>query len=370
MTEINFTYIPILSLKPAEMAAVEEFSNKDKDLILPLISLKKWMNSRNLSNSILRIEKAFSKRKWIADIDKMALVEAKTKLAKSKDNALRELLQLSESDKGYFNWFNFISENEYSIPVLQLDDINSLDQQVYNFLSLKRIIVVRFELTGKCPITPENFNKIIRKLSLHNFPNGLVIILDYGDLNQISMLEHEKYSVLLNKLNQIMPKAYYAVSGTSFPYSFSGSYRGEVPIYERQIFNKVKNNCQGIKLIYSDRASTRALPTNGGAGTPPPRIDYALKNDWRFIRKELDPDINDKESLYKDAANEIMRMDYWNPSLRLWGTQMIEKTSLGDPFGITNANKATAVRINLHLYQQLHYDDIIGDLDTEEEWID
>jgi len=370
MAEINFTYIPILCLKPAEMAALEEFSNKDKDLILPLIPLKKWANSKSLSNSTARIEKAFSKRKWIADIDKMALAEAQKKSTKSEDHALSELLSLSEPADGYHNWFTFVNENECAIPVLQLDNLNNLDQQIKKFITLERVIVARFELTGKNPISPDNFNKVIRTLSLHSFPDGLIIVLDYGDLNQINMLEHEKYSILINKLNRIMPQAYYAISGTSFPYSFAGSYRGEIPIYERQIYNKVKNNCQAVKLIYSDRASTRALPSNGGAGTPPPRIDYPLKNDWRFIRKELNPDLNDKEDLYIDAANEIMRMDYWDPNLRLWGTQMIEKTGLGDSYGITNANKATAVRINIHLYQQLHYNEVLSNIDTEEDWID
>jgi hypothetical protein len=49
---------------------------------------------------------------------------------------------------------------------------------------------------------------------------------------------------------------------------------------------------------------------------------------------------------------------------------MIEKTSLGDPYGITSANRATAVRINLHLYQQLHYYSDINMLDTDEDWED
>lgn len=65
-----------------------------------------------------------------------------------------------------------------------------------------------------------------------------------------------------------------------------------------------------------------------------------------------------------------MCMDYWDPNLRLWGTQMIEKTGLGDSYGITNANKATAVRINIHLYQQLHYNEVLSNIDTEEDWID
>ncbi|EHH1218514.1 protein beta, partial [Vibrio parahaemolyticus] len=168
------------------------------------------------------------------------------------------------------------------------------------------------------------------------------------------------------------PKATIAFSGTSFPYSFGRSYRGEVSIFERLIFNKIVKSCEGIELIYSDRGSARAEAMGGGGGLPPPRIDYALKNDWRFIRKEFDDENEDeeKEELYQQAAQEMMKADYWIKDLKAWGQQMIEKTAEGDKYGINSAQKATAVRINLHLFQQIHYFEEISELDTEEDWED
>lgn len=65
-----------------------------------------------------------------------------------------------------------------------------------------------------------------------------------------------------------------------------------------------------------------------------------------------------------------MEQEYWSENLHLWGTQMIELTSKGDKFGINSAQKATAVRINLHLYTQLHYNDELESIDTDEEWED
>lgn len=127
-------------------------------------------------------------------------------------------------------------------------------------------------------------------------------------------------------------------------------------------------------MIYSDRGGARAAKLSGGGAIPPPRIDYALKNDWRFIRKEFLDSQNvargEKERLYKEAAIEMLNSDYWIDGLKLWGVQMIEKTSEGDEFGITSPNRATAVRINLHLYQQLHYNDMLENLDTDEDWVD
>ncbi|HCH6701107.1 TPA: protein beta, partial [Enterobacter chengduensis] len=160
----------------------------------------------------------------------------------------------------------------------------------------------------------------------------------------------------------------------SFPSSFVGSHKGENSIYERLLFNRVKNTIDFYPIIYSDRGSARIEKQSGGGNVPPPRIDYALKNDWRFIRHEFkdpkSPEDGEKEYLYFLCAKEIMKQDYWSKTLHLWGTQMIELTSKQEKFGIHSPQKATAVRINLHLYTQLYYDYVLEDIDTDEEWED
>lgn len=365
----NYSYIPILGLKPAEMAALEELPAKDKRLILPLISLKKWANSKSFIKSTERVEKAIGENFWIADIDKEHLLLSKARFGAGDDGVSAEFVRLAEPSNGYENWVSFISDHQNIIPTIQLNDLSELDLQLSNFLEINRAIVVRFELSGEHSIELGDFSFVIKKLAERAFLHGLIIILDYGDVNRFDLIEYYKNSKLVKQLSTLMPDAYFCVSGTSFPYSFAGSYRGEIPIFERQIYNKVVADCPDVKFIYSDRGSTRASSNDGGSGTPPPRIDYPLKNDWRFIRKELD-DLSEKEDLYQEAAIEMINSEYWDAELRLWGTQMIEKTSLGDSYGIISANRATAVRINLHLYQQLHYFDELNSLNTEEEWVD
>lgn len=128
-------------------------------------------------------------------------------------------------------------------------------------------------------------------------------------------------------------------------------------------------------MIYSDRGSARADKIGGGGGIPSPRIDYPLANDWRFIREEFEdstsPEDGEKEELYTLIAEKIMKSNYWNPELRVWGTQVIELTSKGEMLGINSPMRSTAVRINIHMHQQLYYDapeDVL--LDTDEDWED
>jgi hypothetical protein len=360
--------VPILSLKPAEMAAIEELPEKDKNLILPLIPLKRWATTKVLNKSLERVKKAIGNRKWIIDLDKSFLFSLKSKTEKQWVDAFDEFQELANPKNGYGNWVSFIKEREELLPTIQFGNIDELKTQLVNMIALERTIVARFEMSGAHPITPSDFNSAIKIMRNTETLNNLYIILDYGDIDRINLLEYSRYSELINSLHRFFPKAVFSVSGTSFPYSFAGSYRGEIPIYERQIHNKIVNDCTEVKMIYSDRGSTRAGSIGGGGGSPPPRIDYPLKNDWRFIRKEFDD--RDKELLYQEAAIELIKSEFWNNELHLWGTQMIEKTSLGDSYGITSPSRATAVRINIHLYQQLHYLEEINQLDTEEAWED
>ncbi|WEE21744.1 hypothetical protein [Aeromonas caviae] len=46
-----------------------------------------------------------------------------------------------------------------------------------------------------------------------------------------------------------------------------------------------------------------------------------------LTRKELNEEAGEeRKTLYKEAALEVIKSDYWEPSLALWGTQMIELT--------------------------------------------
>lgn len=363
----NVEYIPILGLKPAEMAALEELPEKDKDNLLPLISLKKWANSGSLEKSFQRINKAFGQRRVILDLDKEFFKDCQEK----DDVVSKEFLELCNPNEGYKNWVNLFKQYPHYIPVLQINTVHELEPELEGLIALNRPIVLRLELGLKLDKKREieYFIEALKVLiSMKDLIKNLLIILDYGDFSRKDLINYQKYIEIIEWFIKIFPAANFCISGTSFPYSFAGSYRGEIPIYERQIYNKIRKSLEKINLIYSDRGSTRSNKMGGGGQRPPPRVDYPLKNDWRFIRKE-DEDY-EARYLYEEACIEIVKNEYWNKDLHVWGTQMIEKTSLRDPYGIGSPQKATAVRINIHLYLQLHYFDDINNLDTDDDWED
>lgn len=363
----SVAYIPILSLKPAEMAALQELPGPDKDNLLPLIPLKKWANSGSLEKSFKRIEKAFGERPIILDLDKEYLLACND----GDTGVVAEFLELCDPNKGYQNWVKLFERYPNYIPVLQIGDVDNLSTQLDNFIRLQRSLVLRLELGIKVD-QKRDINYFIAALkvivSKKDAIDDLLILLDYGDFTRKDLINYHRYTAIIEWFSKNFPLASICISGTSFPYSFAGSYKGEIPIYERQIYNKICNELKDINLIYSDRASTRAGKLGGGGQRPPPRVDYPLKNDWRFIRKEEDG--YESPYLYQEACREIIKSEYWDTTLRLWGVQKIEETSLNDPYGINSPQKATAVRVNIHLYLQLHYFDSLDSLSTDEEWVD
>ncbi|WP_311755541.1 beta family protein [Proteus terrae] len=370
----NFKYLysPILSLSPSEMDALKQLPSKDKDLILPIIPLKGWSTSKKLENSLKKINNVIDNRKWIASIDQNYLLKNKVFLFTGEypREVFYQLKDLLNVDNGYENWFNFLRETPNAIPSAILDDKSQLKEQIIRLNSLNRGIAFIFDIKN---IDLDNYLEIINTISKLKIED-IFLIYDIGTINNNYSELIKPILDLIQKTKRIIPFSIITISASSFPLNFAGYHRGENPIFERLLFNKIKQKITNYKLIYSDRGSARIENQKGGGGLPPPRIDYALKNDWRFIRYEYEnpqevPQ-DEKKALYSLCAKEIMQQEYWSKNLHLWGTQQIELTAQGDEFGIKSPQGATAVRINLHLYTQLHYDDELDNLNTDEDWED
>jgi hypothetical protein len=370
LKDISFKYSPILSIRPAEMSALEELPEKDKDLILPMLPVKGWVGSKKLINTPERIVKAFGSRKWIADIDASFIEnQVKSEDGKYSREVFHEVEELLVSNNGYSNWYDYLKDLPNAIPTLQLGDMTQLLIQIEQLTSLKRGLVIRFNFLH---IQSEEYLSVLKAIALMGHKNNY-ILFDFEELNIDKVNSAPLIASVIQKSQEILIESLFSVSGSSFPTGFANQHYGELPILERQLHKKVSNLCPAVRMVYSDRASTKVERQNGGGGVPYPRIDYPLKNDWRFIREEFEnpKDIqkNEREELYTQIATELMTMDYWIDNLQLWGTQLIELTAINDKMGISNAMKATAVRINIHLHQQLHYD-AIDVVDTDEDWVD
>ena len=364
--DFPYKYAPILAIRPAEMTALEELTDKDKDSILPIIPLKGWSSSKKLENSILRIDKAFGERPWIADID-ISFIEDnidKKITGEYPREVFTQIEDLLNPADGYNNWYEYLKGYLHIIPTVQLGDLRQLELQIKKLNSLGRGLVIRFKLEKISFEYCVHVLGTVQKSKLNN----VFVIFDYGQINHEILTLAARVSSMVKNAHSLIPSNLFAISCSSFPSFFHERGSGENSIYERQLYDLVSKSCDGVRMIYSDRASARANKIGGGRA-PSPRIDYPLKHEWHFIRKGLED--GEREELYAKVAQSIMKQDYWEPNLRVWGTQIIELTSRGDEFGINSPMFATAVRINLHIHRQLHYDLPLGNVpDTDDDWLD
>lgn len=368
---LDFNYAPIISVKLSEMEALCELAEKSKDLLLPLIPLRPWQSSKKLENTFKRIKDTFGDRKVIIDIDQFFLSSYYEKRTDEEDRqVINEIHELTNSTNGYENWIRLITEHENFIPTVQLADLSELEDQLARLIELNRGIVVRF---NAAEIDIAEHLSILNRIAEFGY-DDLFLIYDYGQVSREILSYVGGIVNLIHLANSRLNNPLVSVSSTSFPSSFSGYSDGDISIIERLLFNKVRNELEQTRFIYSDWASARADRIEGGGRVPPPRLDYPLKNEWMILREDFDDpkDIKkgEKEGIYKSLALKMITKEYWDKSLHVWGTQLIELTSLGDAYGISSPQKSTAVRINIHLHQQLYYDDLYGSTDTDDLWVE
>ncbi|MFC7049292.1 beta family protein [Emcibacter nanhaiensis] len=356
-------YCPTLALRPSEMRALEELPEHVKDDLLPLILLQPWTSSQTLDKATDRIAQAYENRPVLIDInDRYPLTGDREVFA--------EIRALQNSVNGYEHWCNYIENNQYMIPILQIRDLAQLRVQVTRLSSLDRGLALRF--------TEENMvgaTDILNMVAELTAVDTLLVIFDFEQASRELLARASVAISYVNACAEIAPSAHFVVSASSFPDSFTAI--TEQDIYEREFFSLVSGELGDLNLIYGDRGSARAIPLRGGGGTPAPRVDYPLERTWKFFRKEYeatgdyDYDKAMRNIAYKKAAQALTATAFWDPEVRIWGTQMIEKTTEQKPGCIDSPAKATAVRINLHLHRQNSYGRERGVLlDTDDDFID
>lgn len=367
----NYKYAPVVSIKPAEMNALKQLPDKAKDILLPIIPLRGWGSSNGLSNSFEKVLNAFGQRKVIVDLESEFLERCvKEVMEPSCRDVFKEIQHLANPSHGYKSWCNFLEENQLYIPVVQIKKIDNLEAQFERLAQLNRGVVLRFSADD---VVRHDYVEIIKRISKIQY-SDIFIIYEFGQVTRAILESVPEIVNVINITRDYLGNVLFAISCSSFPFSFSGHSQADFSIIERLLYSKVTSEVRQGRFVYADWASARADSIGGGGRTPPPRIDYPLKNEWKIVREDFEDFRNikkgEKQKIYARIAKKIVESDYWNSELHTWGTQLIELTSAGDSFGIDNPQKATAARINIHLHQQLYYDDPGALVDLDEEWID
>ncbi|NTF87462.1 hypothetical protein G6L46_10030 [Agrobacterium rhizogenes] len=360
----ELTYVPILTVRPAEMVALRELPDLAKDRIFPHIILRPWLNSNELRKSIDKIQHAYSKRPWIVELDDDIDYA-------NENSAWQEMQSLQDPENGFANWIKFVSKIDYAIPALQVsEDSEAVEKQIMAVKELGRGAVVRFPVQA-FHVIPK-FADFLRRSNY----NDMLFILDFGQADRRILTQYITAKTQCDAITARFPEASIVVSATTFPFEFSEV--NKQAIFEREFFSEMVRQNPSVNLIYSDRGSARAERLSGG-GAPMPRIDLPSSMAWRFFREEVGQIVfgkrkittEEREAGYRLAATRAIADAAWDPKLNIWGTQLIKLTQIGADYAINAPVRATAARINIHLFRQaiFGYDGNISRL-TEDDWSD
>lgn len=330
------TYVPLLHARLAEMRALRELPQGSKSVIVPIVKLRPWLNSKSLERAFEVIEEAVGAGLYGLDLDG-------TKFEAEPDPsrpARAEFSRLFDPAGAFRNYYDAVEAGPNRVPVMR--NVASGNVQIVGQLDhverIDRGLFVRIS-----PAAPGSVFDICEQIVARGVSNS-VVVFDCGwgrdILNQAALCVP-----LIERILDISEDFEIVVAGSSFPDSFTGlGDRFEIEARERTLFQEVRRALNRGTLVYGDWGSTRP-PTDPVPMMNIPRIDTARPLSWVSWRSE------DGET-YQDIAARVVDDPLWDGSLGLWGEYMIESTVAGGDGAIKSPAMAAAVRVNLHLHQQ------------------
>lgn len=315
-----------------------ELDDVSKNKLTPIFCLKPWATAKALSRSMEKIEEVYPNRPYFLDIDPFYNKKAK----RPAQSDYYDLI----NDRNNQSWIDFFDKYPNAFPSLQVNlaDIAAIQNQIDSFTASEKIFLVRLDHEHG-----HNFSEVVRT-ACHVGHANFGFVLDAGwsrDLLSRANWVDGLVKQIVDLRGDDIP---IVVTGSSFPSSFIKYSLGEeVDVAERRLFAQLQAANNRARLIYGDWASSRSPSEGGGGAVIPPRIDLATERTWEIFRSEYDaPE-------FVDLAKKVIKSPSYPTDLAIWATYMIESTALGDPNGITSLRRATAVRINMHLYRQLNF---------------
>jgi hypothetical protein len=166
---------------------------------------------------------------------------------------------------------------------------------------------------------------------------------------------------LIRTITEVSPEFEFVVGGGDFPASGFDTKGNnfEIPGEERQLVAGVRRVLNDVEIIFGDWASTREPSTDTEIRRSRPRLDMPTRQGWECWRSPT------PEGTYAELAAEIVEDRELGEMSDLWGEQLIIATNSGGEPAIKSPTTAAAVRVNLHMMMQAHFDTGAPDITDE-----
>ncbi len=339
----QYSYYPSLRSRMWEMRGYGELCEDSKERLLPIVSLASHHRTKAIEDVANKVREYLGDRAHILDLEQSSIY------------ACDECRSLMNPSNGFSAWREFLVRQPNAIPSALLSSdapIRDVVQQVRRLERDQRQVVVR----SRAPTNDLAALQAI--LSAVDDVNNLMIVLDFGYVrSRASALSIEAANVI-NALRTTDDATRVVVMGSSYPKS-AATYddaAAAIPIQERAMHSALGGD---EVAIYGDHGSIHPEPMEPMMARFVPRIDYPLPDAWVFRRVRSD------QGGYERCAQLIVGLTDWQPELvdQVWGAAKINAAAHGDLTSMGTPGPWIAVRVNLHLWQQIHYRDDAGEGD-------
>lgn len=320
------------------MRALEGLPSATKNLIIPIIRLHPWLTARQLMRAIERIKEAIGERFFGLDLDE-------TRRNRRATPAYEEFERLFDPADGWRNYYEFVASVPFAVPVLRAGADMQLGLQLAQVETIDRGLFVRVDVQQPFSVRAVAQECVERQLE------NVVFVLDCGWRDHL--LPYEAACVgLIRTISEVSPDFEFVVGGGDFPadgFDTKGA-NFQIPGEERQLVDGVRRVLNDVEIIFGDWASTRPPPTDSLIRRSRPRLDMPTSGGWECWRSET------PAGTYGDLAANAARDRRLGAMSDLWGEQLIIATRDGGEPAIKSPATAAAVRINLHIVTQAHFD--------------
>lgn len=320
------------------MRALEELPTATKNLIFPIVRIRPWLNSKSLLRSTERLDEAFGNRYFGLDLDAI--------LRGQKDTvAYAEFEELFDQEAGWKNYYGFVRAHPFSVPVLRTSGDLQLDLQLSNVCEIDRGLVVRVDVQS-----PISLN-LIAETILQNRIENVVFVFDCGWRERLLQVQAACVG-LIKSVASVSTEFEFVAGGGDFPlkgFDNKGP-QFSIPGEERDLVQAIRREINEVEVIFGDWASAREPKVEKAIMRSRPRLDMPTRTGWDCWRSPTNA------GTYQDLAIRASQARQLGQMSDLWGEQMIIATRDGSEPAIKGPTTAAAVRINLHMILQAHYD--------------
>lgn len=319
------------------MRALEELPSLTKNLIFPVVRVRPWLTAKTLVRAVERIKDSFGDRYFGLDLDAAWRNHGNTE-------AYAEFEELFDPEDGWRRYYEFVEREPFAVPVLRSGQDLQLAAQLAQIQRIDRGLFVRIDVEH--PISVEQIATQCSDLEIEN----VVFVLDCGWRDHLLPLQ-AACTGLIRTIADISHNFEFVAAGGDFPSTgFDQGENFEIVGEERQLVEAVRRPLNDVDVIFGDWASTRAPSTDNQIRRSRPRLDMPTRTGWECWRSGT-PD-----GTYADLAEIIVADRNLGQMSDFWGEQLIIATSEGDEPSIKSPATAAAVRINLHMIMQAHFD--------------